>query len=117
MKPALRIWWLILSVPLALAGCAAPGVSRATATAVLPAAPASLVGATPSSLQAELGAPALRRVDGPAQVWLYDSRVCRLNVILYPSNAGQPEVATAMPMPRGVSQASCLASLEQNRAS
>lgn len=104
------------SVPLALAGCAATPAPRTAANAGS-AAPATLVGATPSSLQAELGAPALRRIDGPAQVWLYDSRVCRLDVIFYPSSAGQPEVATARPMPRGISQASCLASLEQNRAS
>ncbi|HEX7388606.1 MAG TPA: hypothetical protein VF286_00750 [Acidiphilium sp.] len=72
---------------------------------------------TPSGLQAELGQPFLRRIDGPAQIWLYNSQVCRLDVIFYPGSAGQPQVALARPMPRGVSQASCLASLEQNRAS
>ena len=113
----MRLWWLIGSVPLALAGCAAAPVSPAATASAAPSAPATLIGATQSNLRAEFGAPALRRVDGPAQVWLYDSRVCRLDVIFYPGETGQPEVATARPMPRGVSRASCLASLERNRAS
>ena len=57
----------------------------------------SLVGATPALLHAQFGPPALLRVDGAAQVWLYHSQVCGLNLILYPDHAGIPRVATAVP--------------------
>jgi len=80
-----------------LGACAAPPV-----VATLPAAPPpmtaqNLVGATPASLSAQFGPPALRRVDGAAQVWLYHSPVCGLNLILYPDHAGVPRVAAAVP--------------------
>ncbi|MGC9269252.1 hypothetical protein [Acidiphilium sp.] len=101
---------------LALAGCSAtPRQTVIGADQAL--VPVTLVGTTDTRLRADLGRPALQRVDGSAQVWLYDSPVCRLNVILYPGPGGVPQVSAAMPMPHGVSATSCVASLEQNRAS
>jgi hypothetical protein len=69
----------------------------------------SLLGATPASLTASLGVPALRRVDGPAQVWLYHSPTCGLNLILYPDAGGTPRVADAVP--DNGNEAACLSSL------
>ncbi len=62
-----------------------------------PSNPQSLVGATPANLSAEFGHPALLRIDGTAQVWLYHSAVCGLDLILYPDNSGIPRVAAAIP--------------------
>lgn len=93
-----------------LAGCAAPPVrSVAMAPSVaVPQSAAGLVGSTPSVLTAELGQPALLRVDGVAQVWLYHSPVCGLNLILYPDAAGTPRVADAVPDNGNTAQ--CMAS-------
>jgi hypothetical protein len=54
-----------------------------------------LVGSTPQILNAEFGKPTLRRVDGPAQVWLYHAAGCGLNLILYPDSSGTPRVTMA----------------------
>jgi hypothetical protein len=75
------------------------------------------MGASTMAVKAMLGRPKLRRIDGHAQVWLYDSPLCRLNLILYPGSTGAPVVALASPSPRSVSSASCLASLETRAAS
>jgi len=55
------------------------------------------MGSTPQVLNADFGPPMLRRVDGPAQVWVYESAVCGLQVFLYPDAAGNPRVAAAVP--------------------
>lgn len=103
----------------ALAGCAArPGtMAGGSAASFASAAPVSLVGATPGDLRASLGMPSLLRVDGPAQVWLYHSRICRLDLVLYRGTVGLPVVRLARTMPHGVPDATCVASLEQQRAS
>jgi len=106
----------VMLMALGLAGCSAPAPRAATGAATN-AAPITLVGATIGGLQADFGRPALQRIDGSAQVWLYHSALCRLNLILYPGPNGAPQVRAAMPMPRGVSESSCVASLEQNRPS
>src|ERR1700686_1581454 len=71
----------------------------------------ALVGSTPSALDAEFGQPVLLRVDGTAQIWLYHSAVCGLNLILYPDRAGVPRVADAVP--DNGDPASCMASLQR----
>jgi hypothetical protein len=78
-----------------LAGCAQISAETGTQSQFTDAQ--SLVGSTPAVLSAEFGQPALLRVDGPAQVWLYHSSVCGLNLILYPDRAGVPRVADAVP--------------------
>ncbi len=81
-----------------LSGCAGMPGQTAQSAATLPVLSAgNLVGATPATLDAAFGHPALLRVDGTAQVWLYHSPVCGLNLILYPDASGVPHVATAVP--------------------
>jgi hypothetical protein len=88
------VLWVV--VCLALVGCTPPRSLQASSIAqpggisVRP-----LLGSTPAILDAEFGRPALRRVDGPAQVWLYQASSCGLNLILYPDGNGVPRVASA----------------------
>ncbi len=83
---------------LLLAGCAqGPAQTAQTESSPPLLTVADLVGATPATLDAAFGHPALLRVDGPAQVWLYHSSVCGLDLILYPDAAGIPRVAAAVP--------------------
>jgi hypothetical protein len=72
---------------------------------------AGLVGATPATLSSAFGPPELRRVDGKAQVWLYHSPVCGLDLILYPDHRGTPRVAMAVP--NNGDPISCTASLRR----
>ncbi len=109
---------LILLAAGGLAGCAAPQNPKAGLADTGPkSASARLIGATPAILKADLGEPSLLRVDGPAEVWLYHSPICRLDVILYRGATGAPVVRLAHAAPRGVADATCVASLEQQRAS
>jgi hypothetical protein len=108
--------FLVLSCGLAgLAGCAdAPSA----VTASVPAAPLStqtLMGSTPQLLNADFGPPALRRVDVQAQVWVYQSAVCGLQVFLYPDAAGTPRVAAALP--DSADPASCMQSFTHSMTS
>jgi hypothetical protein len=90
---------MVLGAVAGLAACApqdgADPAAIAAGAAPLPAF--GLIGATPATLDAAFGQPALRRVDGTAQVWLYHSPVCALNLILYPDPSGTPRVAAAVP--------------------
>ncbi len=103
---------------LCLAGCAAgnaplaDNASPAQGAASIPMNAANLVGATPSVLDQAFGQPVLLRVDGPAQVWLYHSSVCGLNLILYPDSAGTPRVAEAVPDNGNTTQ--CVASFRRS---
>lgn len=116
-----RFWSCLPIVPLALAGCTQPPASATTvattATIASGTAPPSLLGATPATLRAWIGPPILRRIDGPAQVWLYHSPLCRMDVVFYLNAAGTPHVNAAMNRPTTISPASCLASLERDPAS
>lgn len=82
---------------LALAGCATPNPQLADSGPSIPSSTQGLVGSTPQVLNADFGQPMLRRVDGPAQVWLYHSQVCGLDVFLYPDASGTPRVSAAVP--------------------
>jgi hypothetical protein len=83
---------------LALSACAStPDQSALNTAAPAPITAQQLVGATPITLRADFGAPELQRVEGPAQVWLYHSAVCGLNVILFTGQDGIPRVAEAVP--------------------
>lgn len=62
------------------------------------------------ALNADFGQPALRRVDGQAQVWLYHSSSCGLNVFIYPDAHGVPRVAAAV-ADNGMDPQSCMQSL------
>jgi hypothetical protein len=109
---------LILLAVGALAGCAAPHNPKAgLADPGLKPASARLIGESPATLKADLGEPSLLRIDGPAEVWLYHSPICRLDVILYRGATGAPVVRLAHAAPRSVADGTCVASLEQRRAS
>ena len=103
-----------------LAGCAPPGASPAESGGPtfiqMPLNEQALVGATPQLLESEFGQPALLRVDGTAQVWLYHAPDCGLNLILYPDNAGTPRVAMAAPTDDGADTAACSAALQRAHA-
>ncbi|OJY65817.1 MAG: hypothetical protein BGP12_18450 [Rhodospirillales bacterium 70-18] len=104
---------------LGLAGCAVPAPPTPAAA---PAAPAprpppparagALVGATPAQVVAIMGPPALRRVDGPAEVWLYGGEAgCRLDLIFYRDAAAlRVALATAHAPPK-LTESACLARL------
>jgi hypothetical protein len=83
-------------------------------TAPPAAAPQNLIGSTPQILTAEFGQPALVRVDGTAQVWLYQTPNCGLNLILYPDTAGVPRVAMATTADGSTVIGDCPASLQQS---
>lgn len=72
----------------------------------------NLEGATPQILNAVFGPPRLRHNDGPAQVWLYQTPRCDLDVFLYRDARGTPRV-TAMVPDNGANLHSCLMGLEQ----
>jgi hypothetical protein len=97
-----------------LAGCATPSASSENALTFqqAPIDAAGLVGATPEILNAEFGQPSLRRVDGVAQVWLYHSAACGLNVVLYPDSSGIPRVAMAAPTADSVNPGNCTTALQ-----
>ncbi|MDA8049226.1 MAG: hypothetical protein M0002_04335 [Rhodospirillales bacterium] len=103
--------WCLLVVAV-LAGCA-PG--PAPLAEARPGGGADgLVGATPASLRARFGPPGLLRRDGPAEVWVYRSSVCAVDLILYPDpRTGVPTVAVADVRALGTpgSAAACLAGL------
>jgi hypothetical protein len=80
----------------ALAGCATPSSITASQSAI-PASTQALTGATAQVLNADFGAPLLLRTDGQAQVWVYQSSICGLQVFLYPDSSGTPRVAAAIP--------------------
>jgi hypothetical protein len=95
---------------LLLSGCAP--VPLQSADLGTPLSAGGLVGATPASLSSAFGPPELRRVDGSAQVWLYHSTVCGLDLILYPDRRGTPRVAVAVP--DNGDPVSCTASLRRD---
>jgi hypothetical protein len=73
-----------------------------------------LIGATPALLRASLVPPVLRRKDGLAEVLVYNSQTCRLEIVLYPGVGGGKLVSLAQPMPRTVQLSTCMASLQRN---
>ena len=95
-----------------LGACALPAAPTAPLDAALPVSEQALKGSSPQVLDADLGAPALRRVDGPAQVWLYQSPSCGMNVFLFPDAHGVPRVAAIVPN-AGDNPQSCMQSLEK----
>ncbi len=95
-----------------LSACAVPGQQASLSGAVPPVSEQSLKGSSPQVLDADFGAPMLRRVDGPAQVWLYHSASCGMNVFLYPDAQGVPRVAAVVP-DAGDNPVNCMQSFEK----
>jgi hypothetical protein len=115
IAPAFRLPTLALLASL-LAACTVPGqMPRATGdTSEIAAPPQSLIGLTPGLLNATFGQPTLRRVDGTAQVWLYHSASCGLNLFLYPDATGVPRVTLATTADGSPAIGDCPANLEQS---
>lgn len=107
---------IALAGAVALAGCvplaAQPGGDGLTFMQA-PLDAQGLVGSTPQILNAEFGKPALLRVDGPAQVWLYHTSGCGLNLILYPDPGGTPRVTLVTPTADSTLPGQCTASLQR----
>lgn len=55
---------------------------------VPPATASELLGAGPEVLRRRLGEPALRRIEGTAEIWLYAGPACALDLVLYPERGG-----------------------------
>lgn len=100
-----------------LTGCTTPqqtaDAQAGISADVSPASVQNLIGSTPAVLDAEFGQPALLRVDGTAQVWVYHTSGCGLNLILYPDASGIPRVAMATAADGSDERDSCAASLVQ----
>jgi hypothetical protein len=91
-----------------------------TATTVTGSARArNLVGKSDGEVRSELGAPAFRRTDGPAQVWQYRGNACLLDVFLYKEGSGGFRVKHAELRRRGgagLSDSACMSDALTNRA-
>jgi len=97
-----------------LAACAPTGPQADSLTFIqAPVDAQGLVGSTPQILSAEFGKPAILRVDGTAQVWLYHTAGCGLNLILYPDSSGTPRVAFVTPTSDSTLPAQCTGSLQR----
>jgi hypothetical protein len=116
LKSALITPALCLSGFCLLTACAVPAETAATQpdAVQLQAAPQNLIGSTPQVLDAEFGQPTLLRVDGTAQVWLYHSASCGLNLFLYPDASGVPRVTLATSADGSPTIGDCPTSLEQS---
>lgn len=114
------VWYVGSSVVLValLAGCAATSPKQTRATAMQAAqnkGTDGLLGATSATLRSELGQPALVRHDGPAEVWLYRSPACTVDIILYTDGStGGARVASvdARPLLAGAVGEGCLAGMK-----
>jgi len=83
-----------------------------------PASAAALLDSTAEGVRAMLGEPALRRPEGPAEIWLYEAPQCRLDVILYADGAGPLRVAHAAARAAGLApqtEAECLRDIAGSR--
>ncbi|MDE1895621.1 MAG: hypothetical protein KGH91_00960 [Rhodospirillales bacterium] len=110
-RPAFTIVASVATLGL-LNACAAPGLQTTALGGAPPVSEQALKGSSPQVLDADFGAPMLRRVDGPAQVWLYHSASCGMNVFFYPDAQGAPRVAAVVP-DAGDNPESCMQSFEK----
>lgn len=101
--------WLGLGL---LSACANQSHTYAANTDTANADEQPLKGATPQTLNSVFGPPLLRHQDGPAQVWLYQSSTCDLDVFLYRDASGISRVTAIVP-DNGANLHSCLLGLEQ----
>lgn len=110
-------------IPFGLGGLTACASQTVIYTPDLASTP--LKGATAQVLMADFGPPLLQRTDGPAQVWLYQTATCDLDVFLYRDASGTPRVTTILPdngadlhnCLLGLTQPTTAAALERNPAS
>lgn len=103
-----------------LAAAAAPGAAMPAAMPALAGTPTQaqqLLGQPPATLRRLLGEPRLRRQEGEAEIWLYQTPFCHLDVMFY-SDAGGPRVTYATARAAGAerrTEAACLQDLAAQR--
>lgn len=99
------------------AAAAIPPPQRAPGGPV-PVAASEFLNNTAESVRAVLGAPSLRRSEGPAEIWLYEAPRCRLDIILYRDGEGPLRVAHAAARAAGMetqTEADCLRDIAGGR--
>ena len=97
-----------------LTACAQQAVTENNTPAYAPnMSEQALKGATADILTADFGPPMLLREDGPAQVWLYQTPICNLDVFLYKDAFGIPRV-NALVISDGANVQDCLLGLTQS---
>lgn len=79
-----------------------PDALRPAVAAGPPLLADQLLGRTPERVRLWLGEPALRRPEGStAEIWLYASEACALDLVLYRDRAGRLRVGFAAARARG----------------
>jgi hypothetical protein len=86
--------------PVALAVLGGAAARHGAEAGPPPSEAAELLGLPAEAVVRRLGEPALRRPEGPAEVWLYTARSCALDVILYRDEPAQPAPVRAAGGPR-----------------
>lgn len=113
MARVLSLQFVLVATTLGLlTGCA----TQTPTTATQSISQQALTGATAQMVDADFGPPLLRRVDGPAQVWLYQTPRCNLDVFLYPDANGNPRVRAVL-ADDGANPQSCMQSLTRSTMS
>lgn len=106
------------ALPVAAGEIPRPGLTGPGGPA--PAAADELLRGSAVAVRARLGEPSLRRVEGHAEIWLYEAPLCRLDVILYREGDAELRVAHAEARAAGLSrqsEAECLRDIASRRPS
>jgi hypothetical protein len=70
-----------------------------------PSQAGELIGQAPEAITRWLGEPRLRRAEGPAEVWHYQSAQCHLDIVLYPEEGASRSLRVAFAAARAVGTA------------
>jgi hypothetical protein len=86
-----------------------------------PAQAAELVGQPPEALRRMLGEPRLRRAEGPAEVWHYQTSACHLDLVLYREDGAAAGLRVAFAQARASgtarrAEAACLREIARGAA-
>jgi hypothetical protein len=103
-----------LSAPPAESEARPAGTAAMPPLTGLPTQAAQLLGQPPATLRRLLGEPRLRRREGDAEIWLYQSPFCHLDVMLY-GDPGRPAGTTAAPAGLRVTYATARAAGAERR--
>ena len=103
-----------LAAPPAEGEAAAIGAAAMPALNGLPVQAAQLLGQPPATVRRLLGEPRLRRREGDAEIWLYQSPFCHLDVMFY-GEPGGPAGSRAAPAGLRVTYATARAAGAERR--
>jgi hypothetical protein len=104
------------------AGRTAPQAARPAPAGPTPSLAGQLVGQTPETVLAWLGPPRLRRAEGEAEIWHYQSTQCHLDIVLYHEGVSErPVLRVAFAAARSVgtvrrTEAACLRDIARGAA-